>query len=462
LVPSELAPLEDRAGMRLFAKAQEGATFEYMEQFMNDLVTLVNEETEGKESVISITSPGFGASSSTNSGFIRLQLLPATEREVSQMEVADHLGKAVGKLSGARVYVSQEPTIGEKFGGLPVQYVIQAATLDELKEILPQFVQTAQSSPAFGFVDVDLKFNKPEIQVQVHREKARALGISVQDISQTLQLAFSGQRFGYFIMNGKQYQVIGQVDRAFRDDPLDLRSLQVRNSRGEMIQLDNVVEISEESTPPQLFRYNRYASATVSASLNKGFTLGDGIAEMDRVADEVLTDKYSTALSGESKDFSESSSSLYFRVLPRLGAHLSHFGRAVRELPRPVHHHADGAAGRGGCHPFAVVFRDDIEHLQPDRHHHARGAGDQERHPYCRVRQPAQGGGPIAGRGHPRGIGVALPSYSYDQPQHHSRHTAYRLGIGRWFWQPRQYGHRHHWRIDLCRHPYAVRHPGHV
>jgi multidrug efflux pump len=312
LVPSELAPLEDRAGMRLFAKAQEGATFEYMEQFMNDLVTLVNEETEGKESVISITSPGFGASSSTNSGFIRLQLLPATEREVSQMEVADHLGKAVGKLSGARVYVSQEPTIGEKFGGLPVQYVIQAATLDELKEILPQFVQTAQSSPAFGFVDVDLKFNKPEIQVQVHREKARALGISVQDISQTLQLAFSGQRFGYFIMNGKQYQVIGQVDRAFRDDPLDLRSLQVRNSRGEMIQLDNVVEISEESTPPQLFRYNRYASATVSASLNKGFTLGDGIAEMDRVADEVLTDKYSTALSGESKDFSESSSSLYF------------------------------------------------------------------------------------------------------------------------------------------------------
>jgi len=312
LVPSELAPLEDRAGMRLFAKAQEGATFEYMEQFMNELVAVVNEETEGKESIISITSPEFGAASSTNSGFIRLQLVPAAEREVSQMEVADHLGKAVGKLSGARIYVSQEPTIGEKFGGLPVQYVIQAATLDELKEILPQFVQTAQGSKAFAFVDVDLKFNKPEIQVKVHREKARALGISVQDISQTLQLAFSGQRFGYFVMNGKQYQVIGQVDRPFRDDPLDLRTLQVRNNRGEMVQLDNVVELSEEATPPQLFRYNRYASATVSASLNKGYTLGDGIAEMDRVADEVLTDKYSTALSGESKDFAESSSSLYF------------------------------------------------------------------------------------------------------------------------------------------------------
>lgn len=315
LVPSELAPLEDRAGMRLFAKAQEGATFEYMEKFMNDLVDLLETETQGRESTISVTSPGFGAGTSTNSGFIRLQLLPADQREVSQMEVAEHLGKTVGSLTGARVFVSQEPTIGEKFGGLPVQYVIQASTLDELKDVLPQFVQAAQGSPAFNFIDVDLKFSKPEIQVKVHREKAKAMGVSVRDISQTLQLAFSGQRFGYFIMNGKQYQVIGQVDRPFRNDPLDLRTLQVRNSRGEMVQLGNMVELSEETTPPQLFRYNRYASATVSAGLNKGFTLGDGIAEMDRVAAEVLNDRYSTALSGESKDFAESSSSLVFAFM---------------------------------------------------------------------------------------------------------------------------------------------------
>jgi len=315
LVPSELAPLEDRAGMRLFAKAQEGVTFEYMEEFMNDLVDLLETETEGRESTISVTSPGFGAGTSTNSGFVRLQLVPADQREVSQMEAADHLSSTVSNLTGARVFVSQEPTIGEKFGGLPVQYVIQASTLDELKDVLPKFVETAQNNPAFNFIDVDLKFSKPEIQVKVHREKAKAMGVSVEDISETLQLAFSGQRFGYFIMNGKQYQVIGQVDRPFRNDPLDLQALQVRNSRGEMVQLGNMVELSEETTPPQLFRYNRYASATVSASLNKGFTLGDGIEEMGRVAAEVLTDRYSTALSGESKDFAESSSSLVFAFM---------------------------------------------------------------------------------------------------------------------------------------------------
>jgi len=312
LVPSELAPLEDRSQLRLMARAQEGATFEYMEKFVNDVVDMLEEETPGRESTISVTSPGFGAGTSTNSAFIRLQLVQPENRDITQQEVAEKLGKIASTLTGARVFVRQEPTIGDPFGGQPVQFVIQAPNLDALKSVIPPFMEQARKSPVFSFTDVDLVFNKPEVQISVLRDKAQAMGVSVQDISQTLQLAFSGQRFGYFIMNGKQYQVIGQADRPFRNDPLDLRMLQVRNSRGEMIPLDNMVVLKEETTPPQLFRYNRFASATVSATLNKGYTLGQGIAEMERIGDEVLSDSYSTALAGESKDFSESSSSLFF------------------------------------------------------------------------------------------------------------------------------------------------------
>lgn len=314
-LPTELAPLEDRGSVRLFAKAQEGATFDFMERFMTQLVATIQEDVPESDAIISVTSPGFGASTSVNSGFVRLKLVDADKRKRSQQEIANALTAMVGKMPEASTYVSQEPTIGSKFGGLPVQYVLQASNLDELKAKIPEFMEAATNSEVFAFVDVDLKFTKPEIQLSIDREKARNIGVSVRDISETLLLAFSGQRFGYFIMNGKQYQVIGQVDRENRNDPLDLKSLYVRSGKGDMVQLDNFVKLEEAVTPPQLFRYNRYVSATISASLNKGYTLGDGIDEMDVIAQRVLNDNFSTALSGESKDFAESSSSLVFAFL---------------------------------------------------------------------------------------------------------------------------------------------------
>jgi multidrug efflux pump len=212
--------------------------------------------------------------------------------------------------------VTQEQTISVGGGiarfGLPVQYVLEAPTIDKLKEALPRFQEEAAKHPAFSIVDVNLKFNKPELLVEIDRERARSLGVSVADVAQTLQLAFSGQRYGYFIRDGKQYQVIGQLRRSDRDEPLDLASVYVRNRDGEIIQLDNVINYSESSNPPQLYRYNRYVSATVSAGLNPGFTLGDGIAAMDEIADQVLDESFSTDLAGAARDFSESSSSLLF------------------------------------------------------------------------------------------------------------------------------------------------------
>lgn len=311
-LPTELAPLEDRSRLRAFATAPEGSTFEYMENFVNDLVDVTQKEIPETAGIVSITSPGFGASSSVNSGFVIILLKDPSERERSQQEILDDFSPVVSQMSGARVFASQEQSIGNRRGGLPVEFVIQASNFEKLKAIIPDFLEEAQKDPTFSFVDVDLKFNKPEIKIEIDRQKAQDLGVSVIDIAQTLQLGLSGQRFGYFIMNGKQYQVIGQIERQDRDKPVEVRSLYVRNRDGNMIQLDNLITMTEQTTPPTLYRYNRFISATVSAGLAKGKTIGEGIEAMEQVADKVLDDTYLTSLTGASRDFVESSSSLLF------------------------------------------------------------------------------------------------------------------------------------------------------
>ncbi len=313
MLPSELAPMEDRNSVRGFATAPEGATYEYMDAYVDQLIKITQENVPEAEAIISVTSPGFGSSSSVNSGFVFMTLKPPSERDRSQQEIADQLAGLTQGLTQARTFVSQPETIGQGGGfGLPVQYVIQAPSFDKLTEFLPRFLEAARQDPTFTYTDVNLKFNKPELQISIDRERARALGVSALDIAQTLQLALSEQRLGYFIMDGKQYQVIGQVERRNRIETRDLKSIYTRNSRGEPVQLDNVVTISEESSPPQLFRFNRFVSATVSAGVVPGKTIGDGIEAMNRIAGEVLDPSFSTDLAGPSRDFAESSSSLLF------------------------------------------------------------------------------------------------------------------------------------------------------
>lgn len=312
VVQKEVAPLEDRSRIRMFAQAPEGASFEYMDNYMDRLIALVQDSVPEAKSVISVTSPGFGASSSVNSGFAFTILTDSDNRERSQNDIANDLTRMVGDLSGARTFVTQEQTIGSSRGGLPVQFVLQAQNLDKLKEVIPAFQEEVRNSNVFTVQDVDLKFNKPELQVQIDRNRAKALGVSVRDIAQTLQLSLSGQRFDFFVMDGKQYQVIGQVDRTNRDEPVDLKTLYVRNNQNRLIQIDNLVTVAERSSPPQLYRYNRYASATISAGLSPGNTIANGIDEMNAIADRVLDATYSTSLAGPSRDFVESSSSLWF------------------------------------------------------------------------------------------------------------------------------------------------------
>lgn len=308
---SELAPIEDRGDIRVQSTMPEGTSFELMDRYLLNMSDILKNAVKETESMIAVTAGGGGGGSS-NSGFVRLILVEVDKRTRSQQEIAEQVTGITRKLNDARSFVVQSQSISTRRGGLPVQYVIQAPDIERLRTAVPKFLEEAQFDPTFANVDINLKFNKPEIVVEINRTKARELGVSALDISQTLQLAFSGQRFGFFVMNGKQYQVIGQVTRENRNKPLDLTTLFVRNTRGQLIQIDNLVTLTERSSPPQLYRFNRYASATVSASLAPGKTIGDGIEAMDRIADKVLDDTYSTTLEGASKDFVESSSSLLF------------------------------------------------------------------------------------------------------------------------------------------------------
>lgn len=311
---SEIAPIEDRGEVRIQSTMPEGTSYEMMDNYIMNMTRVVQEAVPEAEAVISVTAGG-GGGGSTNSGFVRVVLKERDQRKRSQQEIADQLTRIAAKYNDARSFVVQSQSITTRRGGLPVQYVIQAPDIERLRQVIPKFLEAAQDDPTFANVDINLKFNKPEILVEINRTKARELGVSALDIAQTLQLAYSGQRFGFYVMNGKQYSVIGQVFRENRNKPLDLASLYVRNNRGELIQLDNLITMKERSSPPQLYRFNRYASATVSASLAPGKTIGNGIEAMDRIAKKVLDDKFSTALEGASKDFVESSSSLLFTFM---------------------------------------------------------------------------------------------------------------------------------------------------
>ena len=313
-IPSELAPLDDRSWLRINATAPEGASYEYMDRFIDRFGHMIDDSLKEKRMVMTITSPSFGTGS-VNSGSVRLMLKEPEERKKSQQACADYVAKLTKSFPEGKIFVSQEQTIsagGGPRGGLPVQYVLQASDFEKLKTYLPKFLDEAYKDPTFQGVDCNLKFNKPELDITILRDKAKSLGVSVQDITQTLQLALSGNRFSYFIMNDKQYQVMGQLDIDYRGTPADVKSLYVRNGAGDLIQLDNVVKIEELSRPPQLYKYNRYEAATVSAGLAPGKTIDDGIKAMDRIAKKVLDPTFTTALTGPSRDFAESGSNILF------------------------------------------------------------------------------------------------------------------------------------------------------
>ena len=307
VIPSEMAPLEDRSRITIRTTGPEGVTYEYMRDYAEDITATADSIMPDAEAVTTRVWSG--------SGNIQITLKDLQDRDYSQMEVAEKLSRAVQKKTKARAFVQQQSTFGGRRGGMPVQYVIQATNIEKLEKVLPVFMAKVYESPVFQMADVNLKFSKPEARISINRDKANVMGVNTRDIAQTLQYGLSGQRMGYFYMNGKQYEILGEINRQQRNKPVDLKSIYIRSKSGEMIQMDNLIELTEGIAPPQLYRYNRFVAATVSAGLAEGKTIGEGLAAMDAIAAEVLDDTFRTALTGESKEYRESSSSLMFAFI---------------------------------------------------------------------------------------------------------------------------------------------------
>ena len=303
-IKSEMAPLEDRSQVRISTSAPQGVTYEFYRDYATKIVGIADSIVPERISDLMMVR--------SEMAFVQLMLPKIDERTRSQMQIADALSSAVSRETEARAFVQQQSTFGGRRGGMPIQYVLQATNIDKLREYIPRFMAKVSENPKFRMSDVNLKFTKPETRIEINRDKAALLGVSTRDIGQTLQYALSGQRMGYFYMNGKQYQILAEINRQQRNKPLDLKSMYIKNGSRDMIQLDNLVNLSENVAPPQLYRYNRFNSATVTSGLAPGVTIGEGLNEMDKIARETLDETFRTALSGESKDFRESSSSLMF------------------------------------------------------------------------------------------------------------------------------------------------------
>ncbi len=306
-IPSEMAPLEDRSQITINTRGPEGITYEFIRDYTEDINDLVDSLVDDVPAVTARVSSG--------SGNIQLALSDIRDRDYTQMELAEKISAAVSKKTKARSFVQQQTTFGGRRGGMPVQYVLQATNIEKLEEVLPVFMEKVQESPVFQMADVNLKFSKPEARININRNKASVMGVSTRNIAQTLQYGLADQRMGYFYMNGKQYEIVGEINRQQRNKPVDLKSIYVRSDKGDMIQMDNLIDLEEGIAPPKLYRYNRFAAATVSAGLAEGKTIGDGLDEMDRIAKEVLDDTFRTALSGDSKEYRESSDSLMFAFI---------------------------------------------------------------------------------------------------------------------------------------------------
>ena len=306
-IPSEMAPLEDRSRITVRTSGPEGVTYEYMRDYTEDIYLAADSIMPDAVSITTRVNSG--------GGNVQITLKDLQDRDYSQMDVAEKLSKVVQKKTMARAFVQQQSTFGGRRGGMPVQYVIQATNIEKLEKVLPVFMAKVYENPTFQMADVNLKFSKPEARISINRDKANVMGVNTRDIAQTLQYGLSGQRMGYFYMNGKQYEILGEINRQQRNKPVDLKSIYIRSKEGKMIQMDNLIELYEGIAPPQLYRYNRFVAATVSAGLAEGKTIGEGLDAMDAIAAEVLDDTFRTALTGESKEYRESSSSLMFAFI---------------------------------------------------------------------------------------------------------------------------------------------------
>lgn len=314
-LPSELAPLEDRSMVGLAVIAPEGTSFERMHETMRQINNYVADsipDLDGNRTYAAIAAGSGTVALPVNSSFQWIFLKEPSERKsgMTQQAVFQKLVQASQKFREVIVIPVQIPTIGGFSSSQPIQYIVQAPDLKSLIDIMPKLTGAVYASSKLSFQNPDFKVNRPEISINIDRQKAAQLGISTEEIGRTLQLALSGRRYGYFIFNDRQYEVIGQLDREQRATPENLRSLFLRAGNGEMVSLDNVVKLQDGISPPAIYRYNQSYAVTISTTPAPGVSMGEAIKELDGIAKSVLPLGFKTDLGGQSRDFAESNATL--------------------------------------------------------------------------------------------------------------------------------------------------------
>ena len=305
---SEMAPTEDSNAVMVNMSMPEGVNLSRTKRMADEFVDEVTSILDSNE----YTEFQAGAWNAGNSR-MRLFLNDDKKARRPQSEIARAIQVLGNEYPDLRVMVFEPQSISTQRGGLPVQFVLQAPNIEVLRDLVPKFEEAASKSPVFSVVNSNLRFTKPELHIEILRDKANEEGVSVNDIAQAVQLAISDQTYGDYYKDGRQYDIIGAVGYQYRDTPENLSMLTVKNGKGELVSLDNFITYKEQSASPSLPRYNRFSAATIQAGLVPGKTIGDGVEEMRRIAKKLLKDypSVSTTLSGSSKEFEESSSGLY-------------------------------------------------------------------------------------------------------------------------------------------------------
>jgi len=311
---SELSPVEDRGNIIGVISAPEGASIEYTDEYASQIEQFVAKIPE-VSSFFMVVAPGLDRPNPVNSALAFLRLIPWEQRSRSQQEIAAELLPKFLNLPGVLAFPINPPSLGQSFRNPPIQFVIQGPTYADLDGMVTRFMERAAAVPGIVNVDSDLKLDKPQLEVLVDRDKAADVHVDVDEIGRTLQTLLGGRQVTRFKREGEQYDVIVKLSDSERVTPSDITAIYLRSERGALVQLANVVDVRERASAKELNHFNRLRAATVSANLAPGYTLGQALAEFKRIARELLPASFKTDLDGQSREFQESSRTLYLTFL---------------------------------------------------------------------------------------------------------------------------------------------------
>ncbi|HZD03931.1 MAG TPA: efflux RND transporter permease subunit, partial [Longimicrobiales bacterium] len=307
----EFVPPEDRGQFLMSVQAPQGSTLAYTDRYMSHVERMVGEipEVEGFFSAIGLS---IGGPSSVTQGilFVRLQ----EDRDRGQFAIMDELRRKTASLAGVDVFIIAPSSLDPSGFQQPLQYVLENPDLLDLSDVAQRLEARARELPSLIGVQTDVEVDKPQLEVTVDRAKAASLGVSVADIATTLQVLLGGRDLSEYTEGSERYEVMVQLYDSLRADPRDLSSIYVRGEGGGLVQLDNVVDVTETVGPNQINHFNRARAITVSAS-PRGVPLGEALARLEGVASDVVPGNFDTEVTGQTQDFQESFGSLLFALL---------------------------------------------------------------------------------------------------------------------------------------------------